>query len=102
MILYAVIMLLTALPIGWLSAAIYRGKTDLIHDYHQTKVTDQAAYGKAFGKALFVISAALLISGIAALFPGSGMIPVALLFIGLFIGIASIIAVQMKYNKGIF
>ena len=102
MILYAVIMLLTALPIGWISAAIYRGKTDLIHDYHQTKVTDRAAYGKAFGKALFVISAALLISGIAALFPGSGMIPVALLFIGLFIGIASIIAVQMKYNKGIF
>ena len=102
MILYAVIMLLTALPIGWISAAIYRGKTSLIHDYHQTKVTDRAAYGKAFGKALFVISAALFISGIAALFPGSGMIPVALLFIGLFIGIASIIAVQKKYNNGIF
>ena len=102
MILYAAIMLLTALPIGWISAAIYRGKTELIHDYHQTKVTDRTAYGRSFGKALFVISAALLISGIAALFPGSGMIPVALLFIGLFIGIASIIAVQMKYNKGIF
>ena len=102
MILYAAIMLLTALPVGWISTAIYRGKTELIHDYHQTKVTDQAAYGRSFGKALFVISAALLISGIAALFPGSGMIPVALLFIGLFIGIASIIAVQMKYNKGIF
>lgn len=102
MILYAAIMLLTALPIGWISAAIYRGKTSLIHDYHQTRVTDRTAYGRAFGKALFVISAALLISGIAALFPGSGMIPVALLFIGLFIGIASIIAVQMKYNNGIF
>ena len=102
MILYAVIMLLTALPIGWLSAAIYRGKTELIHDYHQTKVTDQAAYGKAFGKALFVISAALLISGITAFFPDPGMIPVAVLSIGLFIGIVCIIAVQMKYNKGIF
>ena len=102
MILYAVIMLLTALPVGWISAAIYRGKTALIHDYHQTKVTDQAAYGRSFGKSLFVISAALLISGIAALFPGSGMIPVALLFIGLFIGIVSIIAVQKKYNNGIF
>ena len=102
MILYAVIMLLAALPVGWISAAIYHGKTALIHDYHQTKVTDQAAYGKAFGKALFVVSAALFISGITALFPDSGMIPVAVLFIGLFIGIASIIAVQMKYNKGIF
>lgn len=102
MILYAAIMLLTALPVGWISAAIYRGKTALIHDYHQTKVTDQAAYGKAFGKALFVVSAALFSSGTAALFPSSGMIPVAVLFIGLFIGIASIIAVQKKYNNGIF
>ena len=95
-------MLLTALPVGWISAAIYRGKTALIHDYHQTKVTDQAAYGKAFGKALFVVSAALFSSGTAALFPDPGMIPVAVLFIGLFIGIVSIIAVQRKYNKGIF
>ena len=30
------------------------------------------------------------------------MIAVAVLFIGLFIGIAWIIAVQMKYNRGIF
>lgn len=102
MILYAAIMLLAALPVGWLSAAIYRGKTELIHDYHQTRVTDRTAYGRSFGKALFVISAALFISGIAALFPDSGMIPIAVLFIGLFIGIASIITVQQKYNNGIF
>jgi hypothetical protein len=30
------------------------------------------------------------------------MIAVAVLFIGLFIGIAWIIAVQIKYNKGVF
>ena len=105
MVLYSVIMFLAAVPMVILSIAIYRGKTDLIHDYHQTKVTDKAAYGKAFGKAMLVVSAALLLSGIIGLFGNSEAIAtlsVAVLFIGLFIGIACIIAVQKKYNKGIF
>ena len=46
---------------------IYRGNTNLIHDYHQTKVTDPKAYGKAFGKALFVFGLAPLFSGLVAL-----------------------------------
>lgn len=88
-----------------ISMAIYQGKTDLIHDYHQTKVTDKAAYGKAFGKAMFAVSATLLLSGIISLFGASdlvAMIAVAVLFVGLFIGIAWIVAVQIKYNKGVF
>ena len=105
MVLYSIIMFLTAVPMIIISIAIYQGKTDLIHDYHQTKVTDKAAYGKAFGRAMFVVSMALLLSGIISLFGGSevfSMIAVAVLFIGLFIGIAWIIAVQIKYNNGIF
>ena len=47
MILYAIIMFLAAVPMGAISIAIYRGKTNLIHDYHQTKVKDKTAYGKA-------------------------------------------------------
>ena len=54
-----------------ISIAIYQGKTGLIHDYHQTKVTDHAAYGKAFGKAMFLLSTALLLSGIIGLFGAS-------------------------------
>ena len=103
--LYSIILFLTAVPMLRISIAIYQGKTDLIHDYHQTKVTDPAAYGKAFGKAMFVLSGALLLSGIIALFgdsEGIAAISVAVLFVGLFIGIALIIAVQVKYNKGIF
>jgi hypothetical protein len=96
-------MFLAAVPMGIISIAIYRGKTDLIHDYHQTKVTDKAAYGKAFGRAMLVVSAALLLSGIAALCGDSESIAaIAVLFVGLFIGIAYIIAVQIKYNKGVF
>ena len=105
MLLYSIIMFLAAVPMFRISIAIYQGKTNLIHDYHQTKVTDKAAYGKAFGKAMLVVSAALLLSGIISLFGASeviSMIAVAVLFIGLFIGITWIVAVQIKYNKGIF
>lgn len=105
MVLYSIIMFLTAALTGGLGIAIYRGKTGLIHDYHQTKVTDPAAYGKAFGKAMLVVAAALLLSGIVGLLGGSdtiAMIAVILLFIGLTIGIGCIIAVQKKYNGGLF
>ena len=105
MVLYSIIMFLAAVPMIKISIAIYQEKTSLIHDYHQTKVTDKAAYGKAFGKAMFFISISLLLSGIIGLFGASeaiAMIAVAVLFIGLFIGIAWIVAVQKKYNKGIF
>ena len=105
MALYSIIMFLAAVPMIRVSIAIYQGKTGLIHDYHQTKVTDKAAYGKAFGKASFVVSISLLLSGIIGLFGASeaiAMIAVAVLFIGLFIGIAWIVAVQKKYNNGVF
>ena len=105
MLMYSVIMFVVAVAFTGVSIAIYRGKTDLIHDYHQTKVTDKSAYGKAFGKAMFVIAAALLLSGIIGLFGDTEItaaISLAVLFVGLFIGIACIIAVQKKYNKGIF
>ena len=98
MVLYSIIMFLAAVPMIKISIAIYQGKTDLIHDYQQTKVADKAAYGKSFGKAMLVVSTALLLSGIISLFGDSeaiAMIAVAVLFIGLFIGIAWIIAVQM-------
>ena len=105
MVLYSIIMFLTAVPMIGISIAIYRGKTNLIHDYHQTKVTDKSAYGKAFGKAMFVVSMSLFLSGIIGLSGNSdttAMVAVAVLFIGLLIGIAWMIAVQKKYNNGIF
>ena len=54
---------------------------------------------------MFVVSMALLLSGIIGLFGDSDAIAtlaVAVLFIGLLIGITGIILVQKKYNKGIF
>ena len=105
MVLYFIIMFLTAVPMIIISISIYKGNTNLIHDYHQTNVTDKVAYGKAFGKGMFVVSAALLLSGIIGLLGDTeimAMIALAVLFIGLFIGIAWIVAVQKKYNNGVF
>ena len=38
MVMYSIILFLTAALFTVLGIAIYKGKTDLIHDYHQTKV----------------------------------------------------------------
>ena len=95
-------MFLVAALFTVLGIAIYKGKTDLIHDYHQTKVTNKSAYGKAFGKAILVIATVMLLSGIIGLFKNLLMLSVAILIIGLVVGIGCIVAVQKKYNKGVF
>ena len=105
MLLYSIIMFLAAIPMIGISIAIYKGKTNLIHDYHQTKVTDKVGYGKAFGKAMLVVSTALFLSGIIALFGDSKVVStlsLSVLFIGLLVGITLIVLVQKKYNKGVF
>ena len=102
MLLYSVILFAAAAAFMGVGIAIYKGNTSLIHDYHQTKVADKAAYGKAFGKALFVIAAALLLSGIIGLLDNWAVLAVAVLLVGLCVGVGCIVAVQIKFNKGIF
>lgn len=103
MIVYAVIMFAAAILIGVLAALIYKGKTDLIHDYHQTKVTDKAGYGKAFGKSMAIIAVAMALSGAVSLLGERAMWgAVAVLTVGLLVGIIAIVRVQKKYNGGMF
>ena len=102
MLVYSIIMCIVATVFMGVSIAIYKGKTDLIHDYHQTKVTDKAAYGKAFAKALLVIAIALLLSGVIGLLDNLAVLSVVVLIIGICIGVGCIVAVQRKYNKGVF
>ena len=102
MLAYSIIMFLIAALFTVLGIAIYKGKTDLIHDYHQTKVTDKSAYGKAFGKAILLIATVMLLSGIIGLFEKLLILAVAILIIGFVLGIGCIVAVQKKYNKGVF
>lgn len=103
MLIFAIILLLTAVVFGVVAMLIYKGKTELIHDYHQTKVKDKSAYGKAFGKALSVMAGAMALSGVIALL-GERAIrwTVTVLLIGLVVGVAAITGVQKKYNGGVF
>ena len=101
MFLYSAILLAVAVLFFFLGRSIYRGNTNLIHDYHQTKVEDKAAYGKAFGKAMFTMAAVMALSGLLALFV-HGFLPVLVLFLGLAGGIIQILLVQKKYNNGVF
>ena len=99
MILYAIILLLTAVLFGILAVRIYQGKTELIHEYHQKNVKDREGYGKAVGKALGFMAAAMAVSGMLAF----AMLPAVIVLVaGLTVGILMLIAVQKKYNGGVF
>ena len=103
MVLYSIILFAVAALFFLLGRSIYRGNTDLIHDYHQTKVTDKIGYGKAFGKAMAVIAVAMALSGAISLFGDSAMgIAFAALLVGLLVGTIAIVRVQKKYNGGVF
>ncbi len=103
MVGYAIILFVTAVIFGVMAVLIYKGKTNLIHDYHQTKVTDKAGYGKAFGKAMVVIAGAMTLSAIIALLGEAVMwLAVAVLVVGLIAGMVAIVRVQKKYNGGVF
>ena len=105
MYLYSCILLPVSVLFAVLSYLIYKGKTELIHDYHQTNVKDKENYGKEFGKSLGVIAVGIFISGIVGLLGDStkiAMISVVILFAGLFAGLFCIYKVQKKYNSGVF
>ncbi len=105
MLAYAIIMFLIAALLAALGIAVYGGRTELIHRYHQTNVTDKEAYARAFGKALLAVAAAPLLSGIIGLLgddAGIALLAAAVLVIGTGIGIGRIASVQKKYNGGMF
>lgn len=102
---YAILMWAIAMLFLLLGTLLYRGKTELIHDYHRKNVKseDKKAYGKAFAKGLFAISATLIVSGAAALFIPSGRIAaLVILFAGLFAAFFVLWRVQRRYNDGVF
>ncbi len=107
MLLYSIIMFAAAALLFAVGAAIRRGKTDLIHDYHQENVkeSEREAYGRAFAGGIFVLCASFFLSGILALFSGSAAASSAsllVLFAGVIVSVVILIRVQKKYNGGIF
>ena len=103
MVIYAIILFLTGAVFAIVAMRIYKGKTNLIHDYHQSKVTDKMGYAKAFGKAMAVIAVVMALSAAVSLLGECAVwIAVAVLTVGLIVGIIAIIRVQKKYNGGLF
>lgn len=96
---YSIVLFAVAALFTGLGLSICRGRTDLIQEYHQTNVTDKAAYGKAVGTAMLGIAGALLLSGVIGLFKPLLLLSVAMLAAGPVIGGASMVAIQIKYNR---
>ena len=107
MIAYSIILFLAAILFLALGIAVYKGNTNLIHDYHQTNIkeSDRTEYGRAFAKGMFAICATLFISAMIALFGKEGSMitgSLLVLFAGLIVSVVVIVKVQKKYNGGLF
>lgn len=84
---------------------IFRGNTDLIHDYHQKNVKDFDGYGKGMGKGVITIGVFFLIGAVVTLAVKgeSGTIAgIIVALSGFFLSFIYILKVQKKYNGGIF
>ncbi len=80
---------------GWLIWK--KRRISLIHPYHWARVPEaqKGAYTKAFGRAVMVLGAFVLICGIAGWFDAALL---ALIFPGVLLWIPLIVSIQKKYN----
>lgn len=104
MTVYAVIMSAAAVLFFALGAAVYGGKTGLIHSYHQENVDEsqRACYGRTMGRGLILMGASMALSGAVALICGRIGAAIAVLLSGIAVSIGIMIYAQKKYNGGIF
>ena len=103
MLLYAIIQFAMTTVFAVIAMLIYRGKTELINDYHRRRVTDKTAYGKAFGKAMSLIPVGMFLGATVALFGEEFLwAAMVMLFGGILAGTVGIFRVQKKYNGGVF
>ena len=107
MIVYSIILFGAAALFLAFGISIHKGNTKLIHDYHRANVSEarRPEYGRAFAKGLFVLGAALLVSGSIALLGNSRSAVIASVIVlaaGILISVVIFMRVQRKYNKGVF
>jgi len=105
MIVYSVIMLAAAALFALFAILIAKGNTSLINCYREERVKDKPIYCKKIGQSLFIMAAAMLVSGIISLFSASEtviLIALGVLIAGVLIGMTRMFHVQKKYGGGIF
>ena len=105
MIAYASILFVLAAVLLISGSLLYKGKLNSMRANHRRMVKDKASYGKAMGKALFVMSFSQILAGVIALFGESTvivLITVVVSFAGMILGIYCLIKVQEKLLNGEF
>jgi len=84
---------------------IIRGNASLINCYREERVKDKPTYCKKIGQSLFIMAAAMLISGIISMLNDTKaviLIALGVLIAGVLVGIVRLFHVQKKYGGGIF
>ncbi len=84
---------------------IFRGNTDLIHNYHQKNVKDFDRYGKAMGKGVIGMGVPFLLGAIVSLCLNSDkgtIVGIVIVLSGFALSFIYILKVQKKYNGGLF
>lgn len=105
MIVYYVIMFGGAALFAVFAILITKRNTSLINCYREERVKDKATYCKKFGQSLFIMAAAMLVSGIISLCSAAKtviLIALGVLIVGVLIGMTRMFHIQKKYGGGIF
>ena len=103
MIIYSIILIIVAIVLAVIAIRINKGQTDLIINYHQSRVKpeEKLRYARDFSKGIFCLSGTMLIAGITVLIT-KVLIADIILVAGIIISVVILIRVQNRYNKGIF
>ena len=101
MLFFTLLMLAIAVLLIVLGIMIFRGRTELIHAYHQKRVKDKAAYGRDMGRALMWMAVPVILAGILGLFTARGW-PAAVLILGIGASFLHLLRIQKKHNGGLF
>lgn len=105
MVVYSVIMFAATALFTVLAILITKGNASLINCYREERVKDKVTYCKKIGQSLFIMAAAMLVSGIVSLCSAAEtviLIALGVLIAGVLIGIVRLFHVQKKYGGGIF
>lgn len=105
MIVYSVIMFAATALFTVFAILITKGNASLINCYREERVKAKPTYCKKIGQSLFIMAAAMLVSGIVSLCSAAEtviLIALGVLIAGVLIGIVRLFYVQKKYGGGIF
>ena len=103
MVIFATTFYIIGLLLLATGIAVYKGKTELIHYYHQKNVVDHVGYGKAMGKPLAVMGISGIICATMSFFGELWLtVGIAVFVVGIIAMLIVCLIVTKKYNGKIF